>query len=67
MLKKENRLQHKATKCDIDVSNKRLLNEDSHCLVSNEGEIPFKYYLRINNENISSRVVAEITKNTFVL
>ena len=33
-----------ASKRDIDASNKRLLNEDSHRLVSNEGEIPFKKF-----------------------
>ena len=65
--KTENRLQHKASKRDIDASNKRLLNEDSHRLVSNEGEIPFKNYLRINNENISAKEVAKLIKETFVL
>lgn len=33
-----------ASKRDTDASNKRLLNEDSHRLVSNEGEIPFKKF-----------------------
>ena len=33
-----------ASKRDIVASNKRLLNEDSHRLVSNEGEIPFKKF-----------------------
>ena len=65
--KTENRLQHKASKRDIDASNKRLLNEDSHRLVSNEGEIPFKNYLRINNENLSAKEVAKIIKKTFAL
>lgn len=65
--KTENRLQHKASKRDIDASNKRLLNEDSHRLVSNEGEIPFKNYLRINNENLSAKEVAKLIKKTFAL
>ena len=65
--KTENRLQHKASKRDIDASNKRLLKEDSHRLVSNEGEIPFKNYLRINNENVSAKEVAELIKKTFTL
>lgn len=65
--KTENRLQHKASKRDIEASNKRLLNEDSHRLVSNEGEIPFKNYLRINNENISAEEVAKLIKETFAL
>ena len=65
--KTENRLQHKASKRDIDASNKRLLKEDSHRLVSNEGEIPFKNYLRINNENVSAKEVAKLIKETFAL
>lgn len=65
--KTENRLKHKASKRDIDASNKRLLNEDSHRLVSNEGEIPFKNYLRINNENLSAKEVAKLIKKTFAL
>ncbi len=65
--KTENRLQHKASKRDIDASNKRLLNEDTHRLVSNEGEIPFKNYLRINNENLSAKEVAKLIKKTFAL
>ena len=65
--KTENRLKHKASKRDIDESNKRLLNEDKHRLVSYEGEIPFKNYLRINNENKSAKEVAEIIKKTFML
>lgn len=65
--KTENRLKHKASKRDIDESNKRLLNEDKHRLVSYEGEIPFKNYLRINNENKSAKEVAEIIKKKFML
>ena len=65
--KTENRLKNKASKRDIDESNKRLLNEDKHRLVSYEGEIPFKNYLRINNENKSAKEVAEIIKKTFML
>ena len=65
--KTENRLINKASKRDIEASNKRLLNEDSHRLVSYEGEIPFKNHLRINNENISAKEVAEIIKKTFNL
>ena len=63
--KTENRLDHKASKRDIEASNKRLLNEDSHRLVSYEGEIPFKNYLRINNENIEANEVAKMIKEKF--
>ena len=63
--KTENRLINKASKRDIEASNGRLLNEDRHRLVSNEGEIPFKNYLRINNENLEPKDVAKIIKETF--
>ena len=65
--KTENGLQHKASKRDIDSSNKRLMDEDSHRLVSHDGEIPFENYLRINNENLEAIEVAEIIKKVFVL
>lgn len=65
--KTENRLINKASKRDIEASNKRLLNEESYRLVSNEGEIPFKNYLRINNENLEAKVVAKMIKDYFDL
>lgn len=66
--KTENRLNQKPTKRDVEVSNKRLIKEDStYRLVSLEGEIPFKNYLRINNENIPAEVVAKTIKETFML
>ena len=63
----ENRLLHKASKRDVEASNKRLLNEDKHRLVSYEKEIPFSNYLRINNENIEAIEVAKIVKEKFNL
>lgn len=65
--KTENRLINKASKRDIDASNKRLINHDLHRLVSNEGEIPFKNYIRINNENLEAKAVALKIKETFNL
>ena len=65
--KTENRLINKASKRDIEASNKRVLKEDLHRLVSNEGEIPFKNYLRINNDNIEAKDVAKMIKDTFKL
>ena len=66
--KTENRLKNKASKRDIEASNKRLIyNEDPHRLVSLEGEIPFENYLRINNENIEAKDVAKIIKEKFNL
>ena len=65
--KTENRLLNKASKRDIEASNNRMLKEDTHRLVSNEGEIPFKNYLRINNEHLEACEVAKIIKETFKL
>lgn len=65
--KTENRLMNKASKRDIEASNNRMLKEDIHRLVSNEGEIPFKNYLRINNEHLEAFEVAKIIKETFKL
>lgn len=63
----ENRLKHKASKRDIEASNARLLNEDKHRLISYEGEVPYKNYIRINNEKLSAYDVAIKIKETFQL
>ena len=64
----ENRLLHKATKRDIEESNKRVLREDSSFrLVSNDGEIPFANYMKIDNSNISPDIVAKMIKEKFLL
>ena len=63
----ENRLKNKASKRDIEASNKRLLNEEKYRLVSNEGEIPFENYLRIDNTNIPADQVAKMIKDKFNL
>lgn len=66
--KTENRLINKASKRDLEVSEKRLLNEENnHRLVSYEGEVPFKNYLRINNDHIPANEVAEMIKKEFNL
>lgn len=66
--KTENRLKNKASKRDIEASNNRIINnEDIYRLISNEGEIPFKNYLRINNENLEAKDVAQKIKETFNL
>ena len=65
--KTENRLKHKASKRDIDISNARILNEDKYRLVSYDGEIPFENYLRINNESMEASEVAKLIKETFEL
>ena len=60
----ENRLRHKASKRDIEISNARLQGEDSNYrLVSNDG----KNYTKIENSNLAPDVVAEMIKERFSL
>ncbi|MGI5900103.1 MAG: shikimate kinase [Christensenellales bacterium] len=64
----ENRLQHKASKRNVDFSTALLLNEDkSYRLVSNDGEIPFENYIKIDNSNLMPDAVAEMIKEKFSL
>ena len=63
----ENRIKNKPSKADIELSNKRLLNEKKYRLVSKEGEIPFENYLRIDNSDLSAEDTALLIKQTFGL
>ena len=64
----ENRLRNKASKRDIEISDSRLQYEDVHYrLVSNEGEIPFDNYIKIDNTNLQPDVVAKMIKEHFSL
>ena len=64
----ENRIRNKPSKRDLEVSNRRLLNDDSrHRCVSCEGEIPFDNYLRIENSDKAPEDVAKLIKETFRL
>jgi hypothetical protein len=64
----ENRLEHKASKRNIEWSTALLLNEDkNYRLVSNDGEIPFENYIKIDNSNLAPNVVAEMIKERFSL
>lgn len=64
----ENRLTHKVSKRDIAASNSRLINDDKkYRCVSNEGEIPFDNYIKIDNSNLEATTVAEIIKKRFDL
>ena len=64
----ENRLKHKASKRDIETSNRRLINDDlNHRCVSREGEITFENYLRIDNSDTEPDAVARLIKQTFHL
>ena len=62
----ENRLNNKASKRDIEASNRRLINDDRrYRCESLPGEIPFPNYLRLENADLSAEEAAEIIKNHF--
>ena len=64
----ENRLKNKASKRDLEASNRRLIEDDQkYRCESFEGEIPFKNYLRIDNTNIPPEKVASMIKERFGL
>ncbi len=64
----ENRLAHKASKRNLAFSEGNILHEDEHYrLVSNEGEIPFENYVRIDNTNLSPEEVVSIIRERFGL
>ena len=59
----ENRLKNKASKQDIESSNQRLINDDkNYRCVSNDGEVPYENYIKIDNSNLSAQNVAQIIK-----
>ena len=62
----ENRLQHKASKRNIERSNQIVISDDkNYRLVSNDGEIKFDNYIKIDNTKLSPHEVVEIIKNKF--
>lgn len=64
----ENRLNNKASKRDIEISNQRLVDADKkYRCVSNDGEIQFDNYIKIDNSNLSPELVAEMIKERFDL
>ena len=65
--KTENRLKNKASKRDLEASEQRLLNEYKHRLISEDGEILFSNYLRIDNTHLAPDVVAKMIKERFDL
>lgn len=66
--KTENRLKYKKSKRNQDFSQMLIYDEDkNHRLISNEGEIPFENYLRIDNTNLSADEVADMIINEFDL
>ncbi|MBR6307711.1 MAG: GNAT family N-acetyltransferase [Lachnospiraceae bacterium] len=66
--KTENRLKNKASKCDLEISEQRMLREESkYRIVSNDGEIPFINYIKIDNTNLEPAEVARRIKDFFKL
>lgn len=64
----ENRLKNKVSKRDLEFSTNCILKEDkNYRLVSHEGEIPFKNYMKIDNSNLSPDIVADRIKERFEL
>lgn len=64
----KNRLAHKASKRNIAVSNQRLVADDERFrLESYDGEIPFENYIKIDNTELSPKVVAEMIRERFDL
>lgn len=66
--KTENRMKNKASKRNLEFSTNCILHEDSqYRLVSNEGEIPFANYLRIDNANLTPEEAADRIMEEFDL
>lgn len=66
--KTENRLRNKASKRDLAISEDRIIREETkYRIVSNEGEIPFANYMKIDNTNLEPDVVAKVIKDNFNL
>ena len=64
----ENRLLNKASKRDLNISDDRMIREETkYRLVSREGEIPFANYMKIDNTNLEPDVVAKMIKEHFHL
>lgn len=64
----ENRLRNKPSKRNIEWSNQNLITSDQkYRLISNEGEIPFPNYLRIDNTHLSPSEAAAHIKAHFSL
>lgn len=64
----ENRLRNKASKRNVELSDRRLLNDDArYRLESREGEIPFPNYIKIDNSELSPETVAKQIQERFAL
>lgn len=66
--KTENRLFHKKSKRNVEISELRIINENPlRRYESNPGEIKYKNFLKINNEKLSAEDVALQIKEKFNL
>ena len=64
----ENRLKHKASKRDLEASDRRLISDDiKYRCESLPGEITFANYLRIDNTNLPAEEAAGRIRETFGL
>jgi len=64
----DNRLHNKPSKRDLQFSDNNIRREDdNYRLVSYEGEIPFKNYLRIDNSSLEPDKVAAMIREKFSL
>ena len=66
--KTENRLKNKASKRNLELSEERMIREETKFrLESREGEIPFPNYIKIDNTNLEPGEVAGMIKKHFNL
>ena len=64
----ENRLKNKPSKRDVVLSEDRMLREETkYRIVSNDGEIPFENYIKIDNTDLEPEEVALMIKERFNL
>lgn len=58
--------EKQTVKRDIEFSNRLLIYDDNnHRMVSNDGEIPFENYIKIDNTDLSAEETARIIKDRF--
>ena len=66
--KTENRLFHKKTKKNIEKSEEKLINADNKArFISNDGEVTFENFIKIDNSNLPPEIVAKMIKDKFSL
>ena len=63
----ENRIRHKPSKADAELSNHLMEREKQFRLESLERELPFEHYLRIDNTDLPAEEAARQIKEAFGL